>query len=67
MDERRMLRCACGWEARGSIDELVVAAGEHGARIHNMEPTRDQVIAMIVDEVPDAAGHPPAGEAAPGA
>lgn len=51
MNESR-LRCACGWEARGSLDELVVAAVEHGGRIHNMEPTRDQVLAMVVDEGP---------------
>lgn len=50
MDERLLLRCACGWETRGTVDELVTATREHGRRLHNMEPTRDQVLAMVVDE-----------------
>jgi predicted small metal-binding protein len=44
----RRVRCACGWEARGTEEELVAAAVEHGRRLHNMEPTPDQVRAMIV-------------------
>jgi predicted small metal-binding protein len=42
------LRCACGWEATGTEDELNVAAVEHGRRVHNMTPTRDEVRAMIL-------------------
>lgn len=42
------LRCACGWETTGTEDELVVAAVEHGRRVHNMTPTRDEVRAMIL-------------------
>jgi predicted small metal-binding protein len=45
---RHQLRCACGWEATGTEDELVVAATEHGLQLHNMTPTREQVRAMIV-------------------
>jgi predicted small metal-binding protein len=52
MDESRMLRCACGWEVRGTLDELEIAAQEHGRRLHNMEPTRGQVLAMVVDDRP---------------
>jgi predicted small metal-binding protein len=50
MDERQVLRlrCACGWETTGTEDELVVAATEHGRRIHNMTPTRDEVLEMLV-------------------
>jgi predicted small metal-binding protein len=44
------VRCACGWEARGTVDELVEAAREHGARLHNMTPTREQVMAMLVPQ-----------------
>ena len=47
--EQKVLRCACGWETTGTIDELVDAAREHGRRLHNMEPTREQVVAMIAD------------------
>lgn len=48
------LRCACGWEARGTEAELIAAATEHGRRVHNMTPTREDVLAMIVrvDEPP---------------
>ena len=49
------LRCACGWETEGTEDELVEATREHGKRLHNMEPTREQVLAMVL---PDAG--PPA-------
>lgn len=43
-----LVRCACGWESRGSEDEIVAATQEHGRRVHNMEPTRDEVMAMVV-------------------
>jgi predicted small metal-binding protein len=42
------LRCACGWETSGTEEELIAAATEHGERVHNMRPTRDQVLAMVV-------------------
>jgi predicted small metal-binding protein len=41
------VRCACGWEARGTEAEVVDAATEHGRRIHNMTPSRDEVLAMV--------------------
>jgi predicted small metal-binding protein len=47
-DEPKRLRCACGWEASGSEDEVVAAATEHGERVHNMRPTRAEVLAMVV-------------------
>jgi predicted small metal-binding protein len=40
-------RCACGWEVSGGEDEVVDATIDHGRRIHNMEATRDQVIAAL--------------------
>jgi predicted small metal-binding protein len=46
------LRCACGWETRGAEEEVIAAATEHGARVHNMRPTRDEVLAMVVPDVP---------------
>jgi predicted small metal-binding protein len=48
-DEPLRLRCACGWETTGSEDELVEATQEHGRRMHNMLPTREQVLAMVVE------------------
>ena len=47
-DEPMRLRCACGWEASGTEDEVVAAATEHGERVHNMRPTRAEVLAMVV-------------------
>jgi len=44
------LRCACGWETTGTEDDLVAATQEHGRRMHNMLPTREQVLAMVVED-----------------
>ena len=43
-------RCECGWEVTGPLDEVVDATIEHGRRIHNMEATREEVLAMAVDD-----------------
>ena len=48
-------RCACGWEATGPVDEVIEATIEHGRRIHNMEATRDEVLAVLQASV-DAEG-----------
>ena len=40
-------RCACGWEVTGSEAVVVDATIDHGKRIHNMEATREQVIAVL--------------------
>jgi predicted small metal-binding protein len=40
-------RCACGWEFRGSRDAVVDATIDHGRRMHNMEATREQVLAAL--------------------
>lgn len=41
-----IVRCACGWETRGSEDEVILSATEHGRLVHNMTASRDQVLAM---------------------
>ena len=41
-----VVRCECGFEARGSEDELVPVVQEHGRQAHNMQVTREQVLAM---------------------
>jgi hypothetical protein len=49
MDERPItVRCACGWETTAPEDVAVEATAEHGRTMHNMVPTRDQVLAMAV-------------------
>lgn len=40
--------CACSWEIVGEEDEVVRATQEHGRTVHNMESTREQVLAMAV-------------------
>ena len=39
--------CACGWTVEGGEDEVVDATIDHGRRIHNMEATREQVLAAV--------------------
>jgi hypothetical protein len=49
-------RCACGWEVTGPLDDVVDATIDHGKRIHNMEATRDQVVAVLMaGDAPDEA------------
>ena len=42
------VRCVCGWEDTGPVEDVVIATTEHGRRLHNMTPTRDEVLAMAV-------------------
>ena len=53
---RITVRCACGWEWAGNVESVVAATQEHGRRTHNMESTREQVLAMArpVDDVGEA-------------
>ena len=46
-------RCECGWEVTGPLDEVVDATIEHGRRIHNMEASRAQVLAVLGAGQPD--------------
>jgi predicted small metal-binding protein len=48
------VRCACGWETSGPEANVVADTVEHGRRMHNMVPSRDEVVAMAVgrDETP---------------
>ena len=50
------LRCACGWETSGSEEELIRATEDHGRRVHNMLPTREEILAMIVTADTPASG-----------
>lgn len=47
-DEPITVRCVCGWETSGPEDVVVEATVDHGRRMHNMTPTRDEVLAMAV-------------------
>ena len=41
-----VVRCECGYEVRGPVSELVPALQEHGRDAHNMQVTREKVLAM---------------------
>ena len=41
-----VVKCECGFECRGSEDEIVPMVQKHGRELHNMEATREQVLAM---------------------
>jgi predicted small metal-binding protein len=41
-----VVRCECGFEVRGTEEELVPVVQRHGREAHNMEATREQVLAM---------------------
>jgi predicted small metal-binding protein len=47
-DETITVRCACGWASTGSEEDVVEATRDHGRRVHNMTPTREDVLAMAV-------------------
>jgi len=39
------IACDCGWRARGTDEELIAEAQEHGRQAHDMVPTPEQVLA----------------------
>lgn len=41
-----VVRCDCGFEARGTEDKLVPVVQRHGREVHNMKVTREQALAM---------------------
>ena len=45
-DSELIVQCDCGFEARGNEDELIPVVQKHGREAHNMQVTREQVLAM---------------------
>jgi predicted small metal-binding protein len=41
-----VVKCECGFEARGAEAELIPIVQQHGEQAHNMKVTREQVLAM---------------------
>ncbi len=41
-----VVRCDCGFETRGPEEDLVASVQKHGQDAHNMQVTREQVLAM---------------------
>jgi hypothetical protein len=48
MEASIRVRCVCGWEVVGPEDKVIASTQDHGRRIHNMDSTREQVLAMAV-------------------
>ncbi len=44
--QERVLTCECGFSVQGTDDELVDAAQRHGREVHNMDISREDVLAM---------------------
>jgi predicted small metal-binding protein len=40
--------CLCGWQCRGTEDEVVSQVIEHGRDVHGIESTRDEILAIAV-------------------
>ncbi len=41
-----VVRCDCGFEARGDEEKLIPIVQKHGVDAHTMQATREQVLAM---------------------
>jgi predicted small metal-binding protein len=41
--------CLCGWQCRGTEDEIVEQVIVHGRDVHGVESTRDEILAIAVD------------------
>lgn len=41
-----VVRCDCGFEARGTEDTIVPVVQRHGLEAHRMKVTREQALAM---------------------
>ena len=39
-----VVRCECGWEARGDADTVVALVSKHASEVHNMRSTREQIL-----------------------
>jgi predicted small metal-binding protein len=39
----------CGWQTRGTEDEVVEAIQQHGEEVHGARPSREEILALAVD------------------
>lgn len=49
-----LVRCDCGFEARGTEAILVPLVQRHGREAHNMEVTHEEVLAMAKPAEPSS-------------
>lgn len=43
-ERRLVVRCECGYEAKGDEDTVVALISQHASEMHNMRATRDEVL-----------------------
>lgn len=41
--------CICGWQCRGTEEEVVEQVRAHGRDVHGIESTRDEILALAVE------------------
>jgi len=41
--------CMCGWQTRGTEDEVVAAIQQHGEEVHGRRPSREEILALAID------------------
>lgn len=41
--------CMCGWQTRGTEEEVVIAIQDHGEAVHGRRPPREEILALAVD------------------
>jgi predicted small metal-binding protein len=54
--------CACGWSTSGPLDHVVDATIDHGRRLHNMEATREEVVAALAETADGASASSASGD-----
>jgi predicted small metal-binding protein len=48
---KKTVKCPCGWSVSSETDdELVSEVQKHGREVHNMEASREEVLAMAQPE-----------------
>ncbi len=40
-----LIECDCGWTVRDTVERVIPAAQQHGRDVHQLELTREQVLA----------------------
>jgi predicted small metal-binding protein len=41
--------CLCGWQCRGSEEDIIAQVQAHGLEAHGVAATREEILALTVD------------------
>jgi predicted small metal-binding protein len=41
--------CMCGWQCRGTEEEVITQVQAHGLEVHGVAATREEILALAVD------------------